>query len=93
MISKARKISNYKELKKELPSKRYVDPEYVYLSLTTNRCNAYDLEVKEGDYVKFGQVIGERSGGFSNNRFILHVVVMLKKRLRSTMEQGSKENF
>ena len=38
MISKAKKVSDYKQLTKELPTLRYVDPEHVYINLTTGRC-------------------------------------------------------
>ena len=93
MISKARKISNYKELKKELPSKRYVDPEYVYLSLTTNRCTDYHLDVKEGDYVKFGQVVGERSGGFFKQPIYSTVSGHVEKEVEKYDGTGFKGKF
>ncbi len=64
MISKAKKVSDYKQLTKELPTLRYVDPEHVYINLTTGRCKEYELYVNKGDHVKLGQTIGERSGGF-----------------------------
>ncbi len=64
MISKARKVSDYRQLTKELPTLRYVDPERVYINLQSDRCKTYTLDVKEGDKVKLGQVIGERDGGF-----------------------------
>jgi electron transport complex protein RnfC len=64
MISKEKRVADYKQLTTELPLLRYVDPEYVYLNLTTARCKTYTLDVKEGDRVKLGQIIGERDGGF-----------------------------
>ncbi|MFW5914148.1 MAG: hypothetical protein ACOCSM_03695, partial [Bacillota bacterium] len=64
MISKAKKVSDYKQLTKELPTLRYVDPEHVYINLTTARGKEYELKVSKGDRVKLGEIIGERSGGF-----------------------------
>lgn len=64
MIKKSRKVRDYKALTKALPSLRYVDPEKVFIHLQNGRCKTYDLYVKEGDYVKLGQVIGTRHGGF-----------------------------
>lgn len=64
MISKAKRVSDYKQLTKQLPSVRYVDPEFVYLTLMNNRCTDYTLEVKEGDNVKVGEILGEKCGSF-----------------------------
>jgi electron transport complex protein RnfC len=64
MIKKSRKVRDYKALTKALPTLRYVDPEKVYIHLQNGRCKTYDLTVNEGDYVKLGQVIGMRHGGF-----------------------------
>lgn len=64
MIKKSRKVRDYKELTKTLPTLRYLNPEYVYIHLQNGRCKTYDLTVTEGDYVKLGQVIGVRHGGF-----------------------------
>ena len=64
MISKARKVLDYKELAKELPHVRFVDPEFVYINLTTERAKKYTLNVKKGDKVHLGEIIGERDGGF-----------------------------
>lgn len=64
MISKAKRVSDYKQLTKELPTLRYVDPEHVYINLQTARCKEYELRVSEGDHVKLGETLGERSGGF-----------------------------
>jgi len=64
MISKARKVADYKQLTKELPTLRYVDPERVYINLQSDRCQTYTLDVKENDRVQLGQIIGERDGGF-----------------------------
>lgn len=64
MIKKSRKVRDYKELTKALPTLRYVDPEAVYIHLQNGRCKTYDLYVKEGDKVKLGEIIGIRHGGF-----------------------------
>jgi electron transport complex protein RnfC len=64
MISKARKVSDYKQLTRELPTLRYVDPEHVHINLTTARCKNYTLTKDKGDYVKMGEIIGERFGDF-----------------------------
>ena len=64
MISKAKKVKDYKQLTKELPTLRYVDPEHVYINLQTARCKEYELRVSKGDHVKLGETLGERSGGF-----------------------------
>ncbi len=64
MIKKSRKVRDYKELTKALPTLRYVEPEAVFIHLQNGRCKTYDLYVKEGDKVKLGEVIGMRHGGF-----------------------------
>jgi electron transport complex protein RnfC len=64
MISKAKKVNDLRELATELPYIRYVDPEFVYINLTTKRASKYKLNVKNGDHVCMGQIIGERDGGF-----------------------------
>jgi len=64
MIKKSKKVRDYKALTKALPTLRYVDPEKVFIHLQNSRCKTYDLTVKEGDYVKLGEVIGVRHGGF-----------------------------
>jgi len=64
LIKKSRKVSDYKALTKALPTQRYLDPEYVYIHLNNARTKSYDLYVKEGDYVKIGEKIGMRNGGF-----------------------------
>ncbi len=64
MIAKTKKVADYKKLSTELPTLRYVDPERVYLSLNTDRAKQYSVNVETGDYVKLGQIIGERDGGF-----------------------------
>lgn len=64
MIKKSRKVRDYKALTRALPTLRYVDPEKVYIHLQNGRCKTYDITVKEGDYVKLGEIIGVRHGGF-----------------------------
>ena len=64
MISRMRRVSDYKQLTKELPHIRYVDPEKVYINLTTSRCEEYQLKVEPGDPVRLGQILGEKDGCF-----------------------------
>lgn len=64
MISKAKKVNDLRELATELPYIRYVDPDFVYINLTTKRAQSYTLSVKANDHVCMGQIIGERDGGF-----------------------------
>lgn len=64
MIKKSKKVRDYKELTRALPTLRYVDPKKVFIHLQNGRCATYDLFVKEGDTVKLGEVIGMRHGGF-----------------------------
>jgi len=64
MIKKSRKVKDYKELTRALPTMRFLEPEAVYIHLQNGRCKTYDLLVKDGDHVKIGEVIGVRHGGF-----------------------------
>jgi len=64
MIKKTKRVADYKQLTKELPTYDYTDPEYVHINLDSDRAKDYTLDVKEGDYVKLGQKLGERKGGF-----------------------------
>lgn len=64
MIAKARKLQLPKIVTEELPTLRFVDPDFVYIATNNARCKTADLCIKEGDYLKIGQVIGMRHGGF-----------------------------
>lgn len=64
MIAKARKLQLPKIFTEELPTLRFVDPDFVYIATNNARCKTADLCIKEGDYLKIGQVIGMRHGGF-----------------------------
>ncbi len=64
MIAKTKRVADYKQLTTALPTLRYVDPERVYLSLSTDRAKNYEMFVEEGENVKLGQIIGERDGGY-----------------------------
>lgn len=64
MIKKSRKVRDYKELTKALPTLRFVSPNSVFIHLQNGRCKTYDLTVNEGDKVTLGEVIGSRHGGF-----------------------------
>ncbi len=64
MISKTTKIVNDQDYKLKLKSKEYFNPKHVYLPIVNARCAKGEVYVNEGDYVKVGQVIGERDGGF-----------------------------
>ena len=64
MIAKTKGIDDIRKLTKSLPTVRYVDPDYVYISVTNARCATAEVYCKEGDYVKIGTVIGKRNGGY-----------------------------
>ena len=64
MIAKTFQISNYKALNYALPTDQLLDPEKVYIGLTSPRCKDYTLHVKEGDTVKVGQVVAVKSCSF-----------------------------
>ena len=64
MIAKTREIYRDKRLTNSLPTVRYLDPEYVYLGVTNQRCATGEVFVKPGDHVKMGQQIGLRHGPF-----------------------------
>ena len=64
MIKKSKKVKDYKLLTKTLPTMRYLEPNSVFVSVQNNRCKTYEMSVKEGDHVLFGQQIGVRHGGF-----------------------------
>lgn len=64
MIAKTFHISNYKELNYALPTDQLLNPEKVYVGLTSPRCKDYELYVKAGDTVKVGQVVAKKSCGF-----------------------------
>ena len=64
MIAKTRVIDDILKLTSSLPTVRYDKPDYVYFAVTNQRCAQGEVYVKEGDYVKIGQVIGLRKGPF-----------------------------
>lgn len=64
MIKKTKEIQDIRRLTKSLPALRYVNPEYVYIGITNARCPEGKMTSKIGDYVKVGEVIGVRNGGF-----------------------------
>ena len=64
MSAKTKGIDDIRKLTKSLPTVRYVDPDYVYISVTNARCATAEVYCKEGDYVKIGTVIGKRNGGY-----------------------------
>ncbi len=64
MISKAKKISVGKLVTKELPTLRFVDPDYVYLATINARTKKFESFINEGDRCLIGQKIGMRYGDF-----------------------------
>ena len=87
MIAKTKGIEDIRKLTKSLPTISYTDPDFIYLPITNARCATGESYVKEGDYVKIGQVIGKRNGGYFEQN--IHstvsgtVVGMVKKFHRS----------
>ena len=64
MISKTKYVHGRKKFTKSMPTRRYTDPDFVYLPLTNSRCPQYELYRQIGDYVKIGEVIGLRKAPF-----------------------------
>ncbi|XMB86475.1 RnfABCDGE type electron transport complex subunit C [Mycoplasmatota bacterium WC44] len=64
MIRKTSQIKTIDELSKSLPTIEIPAPDKVYITLMEMRTKTYTLTVEEGDYVKVGQNIGERNGGY-----------------------------
>ena len=64
MIAKTREIANIRKLTVSLPTIRCVDPDYVYIGITNARCSKSEVYAKVGDYVKVGQLLGMRDGGY-----------------------------
>ena len=65
MIERTKIIKvDWKTLTKDLPSIRYVDPEYVYLPTSNARCPKGEVYINVGDYVKIGQKIGRTISSF-----------------------------
>lgn len=64
MIKKTDQVATKFELLNPLPEIELTVPEKVYITLMEMRTKSYELTVNEGDYVKVGQLIGERNGGY-----------------------------
>ena len=64
MIQKTEKIKDTKHLVGQLPTIKYLDPEYVYIATNNARCPTAEVFIKEGDHVNTYQVIGIRHAGF-----------------------------
>lgn len=64
MIAKTKNVHGRKQFLKVMPTKRFVDPEYVYLPLINSRCPEYEFYKQIGDKVKIGEVIGLRKASF-----------------------------
>lgn len=64
MIKRTDQIVTIDELANNLPTIEMKAPEKVYITLNEMRTRSYELTVSEGDYVRVGQIIGERNGGY-----------------------------
>jgi len=64
MIEKTRCIKDTSKLTRNLPTMRYITPDYVYLPIINTRCDCGEVFVKVGDKVKIGQIIGNRKASF-----------------------------
>ncbi len=64
MITNSRRVKDYKQLDRELPTLRHVDPDYIYINLQNARAKEYTLDVEVGDHVKLGEILGRRKGKF-----------------------------
>ena len=64
MIEKTRHIPDGKKERKNQPVSHYLEAEYLYFPTTDLRCPAGESCVIDGQYVKVGELIGTRHGGF-----------------------------
>jgi electron transport complex protein RnfC len=64
MIEKTRYIPDGKKERKNQPVIHYLEAEYLYFPTTDLRCPAGESCVVDGQYVKVGELIGTRQGGF-----------------------------
>ncbi len=64
MIKKTTVIHDKQILMDQLPTIDVRVPEYLFIATANARCPKADIFIKEGDYVKIGQVIGLRHGPF-----------------------------
>lgn len=64
MIEKTRYIPDGKKQLKELPILHYLDADYVYYPVTSQRCPDGVTCVRGGQFVKVGEVVGTRKGAF-----------------------------
>lgn len=64
MITKTKVIKDPYNLTRALPTRRFVNPKFVYLPITNARANKGEVYVKVGDHVNCCQLIGKRDGGF-----------------------------
>lgn len=64
MIEKTTHIPDGKKERKNQPVIHYLEAEYLYFPTTDLRCPAGESCVVDGQYVKVGELIGTRNGGF-----------------------------
>ncbi|PKK86321.1 MAG: hypothetical protein CVV63_04470, partial [Tenericutes bacterium HGW-Tenericutes-8] len=64
MIEKTTHIPDGKKERKNQPVIHYLEAEYLYFPTTGLRCPAGESCVVDGQYVKVGELIGTRNGGF-----------------------------
>ncbi|MBU1141717.1 MAG: RnfABCDGE type electron transport complex subunit C [Firmicutes bacterium] len=64
MIAKTKYIPDGKKELKELSILHYLDANYLYYPVTSARCPEGKTCVREGQFVKIGEVIGTRKGAF-----------------------------
>ncbi|MCF7931840.1 MAG: RnfABCDGE type electron transport complex subunit C [Acholeplasmataceae bacterium] len=64
MIAKTKHIPDGKTELKQLPITEYLDAEFLYYPITSQRCPEGETCVINGQFVKIGEVIGTRKGAF-----------------------------
>lgn len=64
MIEKTKYIPDGKKELKELPILHYLDANFLYYPVTSARCPEGETCVRDGQFVKIGEVIGTRKGAF-----------------------------
>lgn len=90
MTETTKYIPDFKDHRKDLPTEEIKDPKYLYFPTVDLRCPKGETCVVDGQYVKVGELIGTRDGGFFKQPIYSTVsgkVIGVEKKLHSLGEE------